>query len=262
MQLKEITGLLITFNEARNIERTLDALQRLSRVIVVDSGSTDETLEILRQYGNCEVVHRTFDDFASQRNFGLERIETPWVLSLDADHRVSDGFLPALTTLPEKPNEAAFDAPFEYHIFGRALRGSILPSRPVLFRRTFCHYVPDGHSERLVIDGSVGRLQTPIEHDDRKSLGRWFTAQARYAEQEAEKLLAPDRQLGLRDRVRRWVIVAPVVVPIITLLRGGILDGWRGWYYALQRGIAEAMQALAILDRRFRMPTVRREPLE
>jgi hypothetical protein len=83
-------------------------------------------------------------------------------------------------------------------------------------------------------------------HDDRKSFRRWLHSQARYTELEAQKLLAADvAELDLADRMRRWIVVVPPVMLIYCLImRGGILDGWLGFYYAFQRTVAELMLAV------------------
>ena len=85
-----ITPLLITFNEAPNIARTLDKLGWARRIVVVDSGSSDGTLEILARYPQVALFTRAFDSFADQCNFGLAQVQTEWALSLDADYELSD----------------------------------------------------------------------------------------------------------------------------------------------------------------------------
>ena len=81
----QITPLIITYNEAPNICRTLGKLLWAQRIVVIDSGSTDGTVEILRGYPQVEVIQRPFINAASQCNFGLTQVVSPWVLSLDAD---------------------------------------------------------------------------------------------------------------------------------------------------------------------------------
>src|SRR4051812_26253660 len=97
--MEDITPLVITYNEAPNIARTLDRLTWARRILVVDSGSNDQTLQIIRSYPQAEVVQRSFDDFASQCNFGLTQISTTWVLSLDADYVLSEAVVAELQTL-------------------------------------------------------------------------------------------------------------------------------------------------------------------
>jgi len=81
-----ITPLVITLDEAPNIARTLDKLTWARRIVVVDSGSVDGTIEILKRYPQVDRFDRTFDSFAEQCNFGLAQVQTEWVLSLDADY--------------------------------------------------------------------------------------------------------------------------------------------------------------------------------
>lgn len=247
MNLAQITPLLLTCNEADNLERTLSALHWAQQILVLDSGSTDATLDIAARHPTVRVLHRAFDDFAGQRNFGLNAITTPWALSLDADHWISPKLVEEIKRL-EPGSTAAYLAPFDYHVWGRRLRCAILPARPILFAVARCRYEPDGHAERLVIDGASGRLSNPAAHDDRKPLSRWVGAQDRYARQELAKLRGAQK-LGLADRVRRWPRLAPLVVFVYVLvLKGGILDGRRGWFYAYQRLLAELNLALHQMD--------------
>ena len=95
MNRDSVTPLLITFNEIQNIERTLAKLDWARRIVVVDSGSTDGTLDVLARDARIEVIHRPFDSFAGQCNFGLSHIHTDWVLSLDADYAVSAALVDA-----------------------------------------------------------------------------------------------------------------------------------------------------------------------
>jgi len=252
--IEEITPLIITFDEAPNIQRALDRLVWAKRIVVIDSGSTDGTLEILRSYPQVVAIHRPFDDFASQCNFGLQQVQTPWVLSLDADYELSAELVDELGKLEPDEATAGFRARFIYRIFGRPLRGSLYPPRVVLYRRDRASYVNAGHGHRVTISGDVGWLTEEIYHDDRKPLSRWFASQQRYAVREAEYLLSLSRsELRAFDRIRRVGWLAPVIAPLHALIiKGCILDGWAGWYYALQRLLAEAMIALEIIDRRLR----------
>jgi hypothetical protein len=122
----------------------------------------------------------------------------------------------------------------------------------VLYRKEKAHYRQEGHTQRVVIDGEVSLLDGVIYHDDRKPLSRWVTSQQRYARAEADYLLsAPRSALGRSGRVRLIGWPAPIVVFFYTLLvKGCLLDGWPGWYYVLQRTIAEMLMALEIIERR------------
>jgi glycosyltransferase involved in cell wall biosynthesis len=251
--LDEITPLIITHDEAPNIARTLDKLVWARRIIVIDSGSTDDTVRIARSYSQVEVISHPFTDFASQCNFGLTRVASPWVLSLDADYELGNELVRELQTLALAPDVAGYRARFIYRIFGRGLRGTLYPPRTVLYRREGARYHNEGHGHRVAIDGEVNELHGAIYHDDRKPLARWVASQQRYARLEAEHLLALGGSARGADRLRLMGWPAPIGVLFYTLfVKGCLLDGWAGWYYVLQRVIAEALIALEISDRRLR----------
>lgn len=250
----KITPLILTSNEAPNIERTLSRLGWANDIVVVDSGSTDGTLETLAQYPNVRVFVRTFTSHAEQWNFGLEQtgIRTDWVLALDADYVLSEPLLEELNRLAENPEINGYLTSFEYCVNGKPLRGAAYPPVVTLYRRARARYVQDGHTQRLQIGAKVQALNARILHDDRKPLGQWLAAQARYMKLEAEKLsTAPSEELGLADRLRRMIVVAPFVMLLFCLfVRGNIFDGWPGIFYALQRTTAEAILSLFLLQRK------------
>lgn len=243
--LDRITPLILTYNEAPNIARALEGLSWASDVVLVDSFSDDETIEIAKSFPNVRVFQRAFDVHRNQWEFGLKEtgISTPWVLALDADYVVSGGLKAELEKLIPDPQTVGYRVNFVYCIKGRELRSGIYPPVTVLYRRETATYVQDGHTQRVALEGTIETLQTPMLHDDRKSLRRWFRSQARYTELEAQKLRAANpAELDLADRLRRWrVIVPPAMLVYCLIVRGGILDGWAGFYYAFQRAMAELM---------------------
>src|SRR6185369_15171107 len=129
--LHAITPMVLTFNEVANIGRVIGKLGWAKRILVIDSGSTDGTLEVLKGCPQVEVVHRPFDSFADQCNFGLTKLQTDWVLSLDADYELSHELVQELHKLEEPESVAAYRASFVYRIYGRPLRGTLYPPRTV-----------------------------------------------------------------------------------------------------------------------------------
>lgn len=250
--LDDITPLLITFNEIANIERTLAPLSWARRIVVIDSGSTDGTLEVLARDPRIDVIHRPFDSFAEQCNFGLGKIATGWALSLDADYELSAALVEELRALQPTAQQAGFRTAFIYRIHGHALRGSLYPPRTTLYRVAKARYENEGHGHRVRIAGDVTDLKGAIYHDDRKPLSRWFASQIKYAAREAEHLLTMPRAAMTRaERIRLMGWPAPILVFLYVLIaKGAILDGPQGWSYAFQRLLAEVMLALELLDRR------------
>ena len=247
-----ITGLILTFNEAPNIARTLEKLSWLPQVIVVDSCSGDDTVRLAEAFANVRVLRRPFTTHAEQWNYGLEQagITTEWVLALDADYVLTDALIHEIQALEPAPSMAGWAAAFDYCIDGRPLRGAAYPPVTVLYRRGRGRYEQDGHTQRIRLDGEVRPLTARIHHDDRKPLAHWLSAQARYMALEADKLVSHDGALGAIDRLRRWIVIAPPAMFLYCyLLRGGILDGRAGLFYALQRAASELILSLFLVRR-------------
>lgn len=249
MTRAEITPLILTYNEEANLERVLARLAWARRVVVVDSFSTDRTLDIAARWRNVEVVQRPFDNHTDQWNFALAQVHTAWVLCLDADYVLSHELIVELEGGLDLASDG-YDVHFRYCVGGRPLRGSLYPPRIVLVRRDRARYVADGHTQRLQLSGEVRHLRSMIYHDDRKPLARWLEAQNRYADLEVSKLTrTPVAELSRTDRIRRAKFFAPWLAPLYCLVRRGlILDGPAGWYYTLQRTYAELLLSIKLHD--------------
>ena len=219
--LDQITPLILTYNELPNIERTLAKLAWAKRIVVIDSFSTDGTLDILRRDPRVAVFTHEFVDFAGQCNFGLTQIESAWVLSLDADYELSDELLDELRTLVPGEATAGYRARFVYRIHGRPLRGT-----PVSAENN-----PLSQGSRLL---SAGRACAPGPASmamscrcaassimtTERTLSRWLAAQQRYAADEADYLLNgadAGRPLARADRVRLMGWPAPIAVLLYVL---------------------------------------------
>ena len=230
-------------------------------MLVLDSGSTDETTTIAGAFSNVVVIHRTFDTFADQCNFGLSQIDTEWVLSFDADYVAEEAFeTQAVNSLSKSDPVAGYRAAFRYCINGRRLSGTLYPPRTVLYRRAAAHYENEGHGHRVRVQGHVADLGASVDHDDRKPLTRWLTSQVKYAEAEAAFLVeASASTLGQIDKLRARGWLLPFLAPVYCLIVKGLWrDGLAGWHYTLQRWLAECMIALAVVDRRLAGPKSRK----
>ena len=250
--IERITPVLLTYNEAPNISRTLSMLTWARDVVVVDSKSSDDTRERASAFPNVRIFERPFDSHAAQWTWAVEEtgIGTDWVLALDADYVLSDALVEELKQLDPGPATAGFRASFVYCVLGRGLRGSVYPPVTVLYRRDRSRYVQDGHTQRIQLDGEVRPLRAPVLHDDRKPLGDWLRSQHRYMRLESEVIRStPWRELRWPDRLRKMRVVAPFFVLAYCLVaKGGLLDGRAGWFYAFQRFAAETILSLQLLE--------------
>lgn len=248
-----VTPVILTCNEAPNIRRTLDQLYWARDIVVVDSYSSDDTLTIVSSYPQVRIFQKKFDSHADQWNFALKEtlIGTEWVLALDADYVLSDELIQELKVLYLDPATAGFRAKFIYCVLGRRLRGTVYPPVTVLYRRDRALYSQDGHTQRVVIDGAIVDLKSPILHDDRKPLGQWLLSQDRYMRLEADKLSkSPWTEIGWADRLRKTRFLFPFVMLFYCLfVKGAILDGCAGLHYAFQRMLAEIILSLCLLEK-------------
>jgi len=252
--LDAITPLILTWNEEANIGRVLDRLAWSKEIVVVDSGSTDKTLEILSGYPNVRVMSRKFDSHAKQWNFGLQEcgITSEWVLALDADYVLDEACVAGLGKMLNQSGISGCRAHFYFCVNGQALRGTLYPPVTVLYRRSEAQYIQDGHTQRVQIRGEVSDLPGHILHDDRKSLSQWLHAQARYASLEAGVLLQSRwSDLSWPRRLRRCHVIMPALMFFYCLIiKRGVLDGWAGLHYAFQRALAESIQSITLIEHR------------
>lgn len=251
--LNNITPLILTRNEAPNIGRVLKKLYWAKDIVVVDSFSTDETLEIISHFSAVRVFQRVFDSHSQQWDFGLNntQISSDWVLALDADYILTDGFIDEIRAIDPQSGVNGYRVDFIYYSLGHPLRANLYPHVTVLYRRMHAVYMQDGHTHRVVVQGKICDLKTKLLHDDRKSLSAWLSAQNRYAVLEAYKLTnTPWEKLKWPDKIRQTRIVAPLLIYFYCLIFKGLLfDGWPGIWYALQRMMAETLLSLHLLER-------------
>lgn len=249
--IERITPVVLTHNESPNISRTLSKLTWAKDIVVVDSFSSDDTLDLARAFPQVRTFQRKFDNHRAQWTYAIEQtgIETDWVLALDADYQLTDDLIEELRGLEPSDAVRGYTASFVYCMFGKRLRGSLYPPVTVLYRRDSSRYVQDGHTQRIQVDGVVGELRSPILHDDRKSMFSWIQSQNRYMLLEANVIRnSAWSDLKWSDRIRKLRLPAPFVVLLYCLvLKGGLFQGRAGWFYAFQRMTAELILSLHLV---------------
>jgi len=250
--LMDITPVILTFNEAPNIARTLQRLTWAKDIVVVDSGSTDGTDAIVKSFPNARLFVRPFDSHSSQWNFAVHDtgVRTEWVLALDADYQVTDGLREEMAAIKPADGTNGFRARFLFSIYGTILPGSAYPPMIVLFRPAYGRYLQDGHTQKLELDGNVENLRCPLVHDDRKTTERWVASQVKYALLEYDKFRkTPNRKLSVLDKIRTLKIVAPFVVLLFCLfVKRCLFRGKAGIFYAFQRTTLELLLSLILLE--------------
>ena len=241
-------------NEERNLARCLDRLKRFAKIVVIDSGSTDRTREIAQEHG-CEFVLFRWDgQFPKKRNWFLlnHPPATPWVFFLDADEYLTDEFIDELARALAMTTHAGFRVMYSNYFLGKKLKYGVPQIKLPIFR------VGSGLYERIdedewsaldmevhehpVLEGTVGQLNTLVDHQDFKGLDAYIARHKEYASWEARRFLklreTPEAmahftaiQRRKYDSLTSWWL-APSYFLYSWLWKRGILDGWAGFVFA------------------------------
>jgi glycosyltransferase involved in cell wall biosynthesis len=265
----KVSVLLIAYNEENNLPRFFDALTWCDDIILVDSFSSDRTVEIAKERG-ARVLQRAFDNFANQRNYGVENGDPKhdWILHLDADEVVTLELSCALKSLSPTEGIHAYNVPSKTMLHGKWLQYSgMYPTYQVrLGHKKKLRFKQVGHGQREDLNSdSIGKLNEPYLHYNfSHGLANWLQKHVKYAEDEAKIVLrgrAPNQaSLATRTSRRRTMKMFANLLPPFTrpFLRffyiyiwcRGFLDGTQGILYAFLLTIYEGMIAAYVISGR------------
>lgn len=255
-----LSGVVITKNEADRIRRCVASMRALcAEVIVLDSGSTDATAAIAREHG-ARVEQRAWEGFAAQKNAAIGMASQPWVLLLDADEWLEPAAQARVRALfaggagdPSVEQADVWLLQRRTHFLGHAMRFGSFACEPVhrLFRAHLRHGLRAVHEYLDVAGSTVRGSDIVLEHDTARSAAEYWAKLQRYARLWAEER----RGEGRSAAPGRGVLAALAYLLKNLLLRGGLLDGPRGWQfhwlharyaarkYALLRALAREARA-------------------
>lgn len=226
-----LTAIVIAKNESHCIARCLESLAWVDELIVFDSGSTDDTVSVCRQFTK-HVYETDWPGFGPQKNRALQRATGDWVFSLDADEWVTPELRDEIQRIVAVPGEqAGFRVPRLSSFCGRDMRHSgWWPDYVVrLFRRERGRFSDDIVHERVIIDGKIGTLSNPIRHETFVSLEDLIGKMDSYSTLSARRMYEQGRRVSLGVAVIKslWAFFRTYV------LRLGFLDGREGFMLAV-----------------------------
>jgi glycosyltransferase involved in cell wall biosynthesis len=229
----KISVVLITLNEEANLPRTLESVQPLVRdgqgeIIVVDSGSTDRTLEIARSFG-ARIFIEPWKGFAAQKNSGMEKASGDWVLQLDADEAMEEGLAGEINNaLAERGHLVGYWIPRKNYFLGRWIRyGGFYPDPKLrLIRRGAGKFEEYGAHPTIEVDGATSGLKHALVHNAYPTLRGYIDHMNSYSSSGAEVAVAKgDRGFNLLN-----IVVRPKLTFIYNyIFRLGFLDGREGF---------------------------------
>jgi glycosyltransferase involved in cell wall biosynthesis len=225
-----LSAIVIAKNEAANIAECLDGLAFCDERIVVDGGSTDDTVRIAEGKGARVISHR-WQGFGPQKNFALMLAGGDWVLSIDADERVSAALAQQIRDAIATNRAIAYRFPRQSYFCGRRMRHSGWSPDYVLrlFRRGHARFSDDLVHERVICEGPVARLSQPLIHYPVLRLEDALSRMDRYSTAGAEMLVESGRRVSFMTGIVRglWTFIRSY------FLRAGFLDGREGFLLAV-----------------------------
>ena len=230
--MDNLTVIILTKNEEKNIVDVIANAKKVTdKVLIVDSGSTDGTVELAEASG-AKVIYRAWDnDFAAQRNFALEHVETEWVLYLDADERMNEELVFFVKKEIQSHRSAMYRFVRRNSAFGREFKYGVLAPDSVLrmFPKDKAKWKGKVH-ENPVGDLPVITLSGFLKHYTYTDFAQYLTKMNSYAVIGAQNYLAKNKQVGvLKDLVCR-----PFFAFIkMYILKKGFLEGWLGFVLSL-----------------------------
>lgn len=220
-----LSAVVITLNAAATLDRCLESVAFADEIVIVDSGSTDATLDIARRH-NAVIIEEQWRGFGAQKNFAVSRARHDWVFCIDADEQVSETLRASIVEQLRAPRHVAYRCARRNRFLGRWLRhGEGYPDwNTRLFDRTRAAWSDDPVHEHVITRQAVGQLKGDLLHESQDTLANYLAKQNRYTTLQAEHLHAEGKRAHLGH-----LLLSPIFRFMrMTLLRLGFLDGVPG----------------------------------
>lgn len=230
--MTKISAVIITYNESRNIVRALRAVKWCDEIVVVDSGSTDNTVDLCKQYG-CKVIYNQFEGYGLQKAFAVSLAINDWILSIDADEVVSEELRNEILSIFRSDNIAysGFYLPITLFFLGRQFRFGSEARNPHLrlFNRKHGNFIPSIVHEKIVVEGKTRLLKHEILHYSYSNIHNYFQKFNEYTTIGAKQLFS----INKRTNILLIVLHLPFTFFKYYILRGCILNGIPGFEWSL-----------------------------
>ena len=251
-----LSVIIISKNEAASIRRCIESVKWADEIVVVDSGSTDNTADICRQLGAKVNVTPDWPGFGPQKNRALDLASHEWVLSLDADEWVTPELRDEILAELKNAKTVAYQMPRLSSFCGTYLKhGGWWPDHIIrLFRKSQCRFSDDLVHERVLVTGEITTLKQHLMHESMRDLDHVLSKMNAYSSAGAKMMLAKGRRSSLATALLRgsWAFFRAYI------LRSGFLDGSAGFAQAVAHGegtyyrylkLAQLQKSAAKMDR-------------
>lgn len=225
-----ITAIIPAFNEEKFIKNAIQLVAFADEIIVIDSYSTDKTVEIVKQH-NVKLIQRTFDDFSSQKNYAISQAKNNWVFILDADEKFSEELQNEVQTIVKNnTNKVGFYIYRNFYFLDTKINYGGWQSDKVirLFRKDKCQYNGNLVHEIIDFNGEIGYLKNKLDHYSYRGFDHYASKLNQYAALQAKALLKQNKKVT----VLHTLLKPPFRFFVHFIVRKGFLDGIRGFILA------------------------------
>jgi len=230
VQREKLSITIITLNEEHNIKDCLESVRWADEIIVVDSGSTDRTIQICREYTDC-IWTNPWPGMNEQKRIAMDHASHPWVLNIDADERVPEALRDRILRILETRDSDGYRFPRKNYFLGRWMRhGGWYPDHVLrLFRKERGSYSGIDPHDKVVVKGKVSTIPVPLVHHTYSSLSQYVARQNAYSSAAAGALALTGKK------------ISPFLIPLKTIwkfietyvVKMGFLDGFHGYVAAM-----------------------------
>jgi glycosyltransferase involved in cell wall biosynthesis len=224
-----LSVVIITYQEEENIARCLDSVKNLAdEIVVVDSNSTDRTVEICRSLG-CRIFSHAFEGYGKQKQFAVDQAANDWVLSLDADEVVSKELHTEIRNLMNIENNpvAGYRIPRSFFYMGRILKHT-KEDHLRLFNRKKGHFTLVPVHEEIIAEGTILKLKEKLIHYSYRDISHHLQKIDSYTSHAAMKYAQENKRFP-----KVWVALKfPVSFFVFYFIRLGFLDGYPGFIWS------------------------------
>ena len=230
---EKISGLIITFNEEKNMQEILDDFSICDEIIVVDSFSADQTVAIAQKNPKVKIIQHAFEDFTKQRNIALDAAANDWVLFLDGDERITPELRQEIISEMNRSDKK--DAYYFYRKFyfaGKPIHfsGTQTDKNFRLFRKSKCRYVAHKKvHETLEVQGAIGIFNNKLQHFSVTDYESYKKKMIHYGVLKGQELFAKGKQFGPFTQYLKSTFKFFKTF----FLRLGFLDGKEGFQLAV-----------------------------
>lgn len=225
-----ISVFIITYNEEKIISKCLEKLAWADEIVVVDSGSTDNTVAICEKF-KATVVYNKFENFGKQKQFALEQTNNSWVLSLDADEVLSDELIKEIQAINFSNDNSGYLIPRTHVFLNKIFKYGSENKKPILrlFNKTKGDFTQDKVHEVIKIGGKLGKLNNEMLHYTVFDISTAIQKQIKYSLLSGELLF----EKGKKSSLLKSIIKFPFEFIRVYFVQRNLLNGYEGFIWSM-----------------------------